>query len=104
MRSTKKLLSVLACAASIGGTVVLIRHAGAQTLPPSASCVAGCAQAIGDCASGAAADLRSCMADCKTLRGKKRAACAQDCAAKHKAAVPACRAAFENCVAGCPTA
>ena len=104
MRSVKKLLCVLACAASLGGTIVLVRHVGAQTLPPPAACVAACAHGIGDCTSGAAAMLRDCMMDCKTQRGKKRAACVQACAAKHKAAVPMCRAAFESCVAACPAA
>src|SRR5439155_347470 len=104
MRFVNRVLCVLACAASIGGTVVPARNANAQTLPPSAACVAACADGIGDCTSGAAAALGECMMDCKTQRGKKRAACVQACAAKHKAAVPICRAAFESCVAACPAA
>jgi len=104
MRSVKRVFCVLACAASIGGTVVLARNAGAQTLPPSAACVAACAQGIGSCATAAAATLRECMAGCKTNHGRKRADCVQACAAAHTAAVSACTDAFKSCAAACPPA
>ena len=103
MRSVKRVLCVLACAASIGGTVVLARNARAQTLPPSAACVAACAHGIGSCVTAAAATLRECMAGCKTNHGRKRAACVQACAATHTAKVSACTDTFDSCAAACPT-
>src|SRR5205823_2102367 len=103
MRFVQRVVYVLACAASIGGIVVPVRNAGAQTLPPSAACVAACAQGIGSCVSTAADALHDCMAGCKINHGTKRATCVQACAAAHKAAVSACTAAFKSCVAACPT-
>ena len=104
MRSVNRVLCVLACAASIGGTVVLARNAGAQTLPPPGACVAACAHGIGSCVTAAAATLQERMAGCKTNHGRKRAACVQASAAAHTAAVSACTDDFKSCVAACPTA
>jgi len=99
MRSVKTAICILVCAASLGGTVVLARHGGAQTLPPSAACVAGCAQGIGDCVSGAAASLQGCVAACSG----NRPTCVQACGAGQAAAAAMCRADFDDCVAACPT-
>ena len=99
MRFVNRVLCVLACAVSIGGTVVPARNANAQTLPPSAACVAACAVGIGDCVTMGVSTLHGCLAAC----GRNRPGCVQACAAAQPAFVAMCRAAFDGCVAACPT-
>ena len=95
--SMRKLVCVLTVAAGLGG----IGLANAQSLPSSASCVASCGVALGDCAGAAGQANAACAQGCAQLRGSAAGGCAQACAQGTIAAIGECKATFATCATSC---
>ncbi len=97
--SIKKVLAVATVVAALGGFAVVAAHA--QSVPSSASCIASCGTAEGDCASAAAQGNVACLGACTGLRGAAMQACVQACGQAVISGVNACKASFANCASLC---
>ncbi len=73
--------------------------ADATTGSDAAACLGTCGGALGECARGVTAGIRSCVAGCGT--GADRLPCLQDCATTAQSDAENCATTFQGCAGDC---